>query len=33
VAKWKKCGLLNTPEHQMNMMKGTGIKREEKVGG
>lgn len=31
--KYKKCGLLNTPEHQMNMAKGTGAKHEAKVGG
>ncbi|HZZ99764.1 MAG TPA: preprotein translocase subunit SecA [Candidatus Paceibacterota bacterium] len=31
--KWKKCGMLNTPEHQTNMMKNTGAKREERIGG
>jgi preprotein translocase subunit SecA len=31
--KFKKCGLLNTPEHQANMMKGSRLKREEKIGG
>ncbi len=31
--KFKKCGLLNTPEHQMNMAKGTGAKHQAKVGG
>jgi preprotein translocase subunit SecA len=31
--KWKKCGMLNTPEHQMNMAKGTGQQHQAKVGG
>lgn len=31
--KYKKCGLLNTPEHQANMAKGTGIRHQAKVGG
>ncbi|HVY68159.1 MAG TPA: SEC-C metal-binding domain-containing protein, partial [Patescibacteria group bacterium] len=31
--KWKKCGMLNTPEHQANMAKGTGQQHRAKVGG
>ena len=30
--KWKKCGMLNTPEHQTNMLKPAAI-HEAKVGG
>ena len=30
--KWKKCGMLNTPEHQANMLK-VGASHEAKVGG
>ncbi len=30
--KYKKCGLLNTPEHQANLAKG-GARHEAKVGG
>lgn len=30
--KWKKCGMLNTPEHQTNMAKGSA-KHEQRIGG
>lgn len=31
--KWKKCGMQNTQEHQINMAKGTSQKHAAKVGG
>jgi len=31
--KWKKCGMINSPEHIQAMAKGTGTKHEQKIGG
>jgi uncharacterized protein YecA (UPF0149 family) len=31
--KYKKCGLINTAEHQKNMTKGTGSGHQQRVGG
>jgi len=31
--KYKKCGMLNTSEHQANIMKGSGVRREQRIGG
>jgi len=31
--KFKKCGMLNTPEHQQNMLKHSGAKHQQRIGG